>query len=123
VLQVEIQVSLILTHNKYMKNLSHYQRVIFLTLAFFALVIIVAIFHENGILTVHKLERELNEFESNNKNLNQKNEKIRFEIERLKSDPSSIEILAREKLNMVRPGETVYQIVPLEKNLSLPPEK
>jgi cell division protein FtsB len=31
--------------------------------------------------------------------------------------------LAREKLNMVRPGETVYQIIPLEKNLSLPPEK
>ena len=106
-----------------MKNLSHYQRVIFLTLAFFALVIIVAVFHENGILTVHKFEQELSEFEANNENLNQKNEKLRFEIERLKSDPSSIEVLAREKLNMVRPGETVYQIIPLEKNLSLPPEK
>ena len=105
-----------------MKNLSPYQQVILLTLAFFVLVIIVAIFHENGILTVHKFERELNVFEASNETLKQKNKNLRFEIETLKSDPSSVEILAREKLNMVRPGETVYQIVPLEKNLFLPAE-
>ena len=107
---------------KQMKNLSLYQQIILLTLAFFVLVIIVAIFHENGILTVHKFERELNEFEASNETLKQKNQKLRFEIETLKSDPLSVEILAREKLNMVRPGETVYQIVPLEKNLFLPAE-
>ena len=107
---------------KQMKNLNLYQQVILLTLAFFVLVIIVAIFHENGILTVHKFERELNEFEASNETLKQKNQKLRFEIEALKSDPSSVEVLAREKLNMVRPGETVYQIVPLEKNLFLPAE-
>ena len=100
-----------------MKNPSLYQQIVLLTLAFFVLVIIVAIFHENGILAVHKFERELNEFEASNKTLKQKNQKLRFEIETLKSDPSSIEILAREKLNMVRPGESVYQIVPIEKNL------
>ncbi|MBT5257275.1 MAG: septum formation initiator family protein, partial [Nitrospina sp.] len=47
---------------------------------------------------------------------------LRFEIEALKSDPLSIEVLAREKLNMVRPGETVYQIVPLEKIFTSPPK-
>jgi len=107
---------------KQMKNPSLYQQIVLLTLAFFVLVIIVAIFHENGILTVHKFERELNEFEASNETLKQKNQKLRFEIETLKSDPLSVEILAREKLNMVRPGETVYQIVPLEKNLFLPAE-
>ena len=105
-----------------MKNLSLYQQVILLALAFFVLVIIVAIFRENGILTVHKSERELNEFEASNETLKQKNRKLRFEVEALKSDPLSIEILAREKLNMVRPGETVYQFVPLEKNHFLPVE-
>ena len=105
-----------------MKNLGLYQQVILLTLAFFVLVIIVAIFHENGILTVHKFERELNEFETSNETLKQKNQKLRFEIETLKSDPSSVEILAREKLNMVRPDETVYQIIPLENNRLLPAE-
>ena len=107
---------------KQMKNLSLYQQIILLTLAFFVLVIIVAIFHENGILTVHKFERELNEFEASNEILKQKNQKLRFGIEALKSDPLSVEVLAREKLNMVRPGETVYQIAPLEKNIFLPAE-
>ena len=106
-----------------MKKLSLYQRIILLTLAFFVLVVFVAIFHENGILTVHELERELIEFDVTNETLRQKNQKLRFEIDALKSDPSSIEILAREKLNMVRPDETVYQIVPLESNLFLPTEK
>ena len=76
--------------------------------------IIVATFHEEGILTVHEFENELIEFEASNETLKQKNQKLRLEVEALKSDPLSIEILAREKLNMVRPGETVYQLVPLE---------
>ena len=105
-----------------MKNLSLYQRIILLTLSFFVLVFIVAIFHENGILTVNKFERELIEFDVSNKTLKQKNQNLRFEIDSLKSDPSAIEILAREKLNMVRPGETVYQIVPLEKIFTSPPK-
>ena len=106
-----------------MKKLSLYQRIILLTLAFFVLVVVVAIFHKNGILTVYEFGRELIEFDVSNETLRQKNQKLRFEIDALKSDPSSIEILAREKLNMVRPDETVYQIVPLENNLFLPTDK
>jgi cell division protein FtsB len=37
--------------------------------------------------------------------------KIRREIKALKSNPLAIEKIAREKLNLVKPGETVYQIV------------
>ena len=102
-----------------MKNLSLYQQTILLTLVFFLLVIVVAIFHEEGILTIHKFENELVEFEASNKTLKKENQKLRFEIEALKSDPLAVEILAREKLNMVRPGETVYQLVPQEKSLFL----
>jgi cell division protein FtsB len=103
-----------------MKNLSLYQQIILLTLTFFILAIIVAIFHEEGILTVHKIENKLIDFEASNETLKRKNQKLRSEVEALKSDPLSIEILAREKLNMVRPGETVYKLVPLEKNHFLP---
>jgi len=98
-----------------MKNLNLYQQTILLTLAFFVLVVFMVIFHENGILTIHEFEKKMIQFNVNNITLKKTNQKLRFEIEALKSDPLSIEILAREKLNMVRPGETVYQIVPLEK--------
>jgi cell division protein FtsB len=87
---------------------------------FFVLVAMVATFHENGIITVLQFQNKLIKFAASNETLKQKNQKLRFEIESLKSDPFSIEILAREKLNMVRSGETVYQLVPLEKNLFLP---
>ena len=71
---------------------------------------------------IYEVENVLIKFEASNETLKQKNQKLRFEVEALKSDPLSIEILAREKLNMVRPGETVYQLVPLEKNHFLPVE-
>jgi len=95
-----------------MKNLSLYQQVILLTLTFFLLVITVAIFHKGGILTVHEFENELNKFEASNETLKKENEKLRFEIKALKTDPLAIETLAREKLGMVHSGETIYQLVP-----------
>ena len=106
-----------------MKSLSLYQRIILLALMFFLLVIIVAIFHEDGILTIREFENELVEFEASNETLKKENQKLRFEIEALKFDPLAVEILAREKLNMVRPGETVFQLVPQEKHLFLLPKK
>ena len=64
-----------------MKNLSLYQQIILLTLTFFVLAIIVAIFHEEGILTVHEFENELIDFEASNETLKQENQKLRFEVE------------------------------------------
>ena len=100
-----------------MKKMNLYQRIIMLAVTFFLLVIVVAVFHEDGILTVLEFEDELAQFKENNENLKMKNQKLRLEIDALKSDPFSIEILAREKFNMVRTGETVYQLVPQEKSI------
>lgn len=106
-----------------MKNLNLYQQIILLAVTFFLLIIIVAIFHEDGILTVHEFENEMVQFKASNEYLKKKNQKLRYEIDALKSDPFAVEILAREKLNMVHPGETVYQLVPQEKSILLPIEK
>jgi len=106
-----------------MKNLGLYQQIILLTVMFFLLLIIVAVFHEDGILTIHKFENEHVQFKESNENLKKENQKLRYEIDGLKSDPFAIEILAREKLNMVRSSETVYQLVPQEKSIFLPAEK
>ena len=98
-----------------MKSLDLYQKIILLTGTFFLLIILVAIFHENGILTIYEFENELAQLRADNENLKKENHKIRYGIEALKSDPFAIEILAREKLNMVRSGEIVYKLVPQEK--------
>ncbi len=56
-----------------------------------------------------QLEREIRDLERANADL-------RTEIERVQHDPVRIEELARERLGLVRPGETVYQIVEDDKS-------
>jgi len=103
-----------------MKNLNLHQQIILLAGMFFVLMIIVAFFHEDGILTIYEFENELVQFKGSNKKLENQNQKLRYEIDALKSNPFAIEILAREKLSMVRPGETVYQLVLQEQSTVLP---
>ena len=106
-----------------MKSLSLYQQIILLAVTFFLLIIIVAVFREDGILTIHQFKNELIQFRASNESLKKENQKLRYEIGALKSDPFAVEILAREKLNMVRSGETIYQLVPQEKSILLPIKK
>lgn len=70
-----------------------------------------AVFNEDGFLEVFKFQEELNVLKQKNKDLRKENDQVKVQIERLKTDPYAIEKVAREKLNMVKPGETVYQIV------------
>lgn len=91
--------------------MSRFQQILALSCAFFVLLILTALFHDEGIFTVFKLQDEMVEMEKNNEALSAENLKIRREIEALKSNPLAIEKIAREKLNLVKPGETVYQIV------------
>ena len=72
---------------------------------------LVAVFHEDGIMTVLKLEKDLVELKDSNEKLRDGNEDIRHEINLLKNDSFAIETIAREKLRMTKPDETVYQIV------------
>ena len=87
------------------------------------LMIIVAVFHEDGILTIYEFESELVQVKANNESLKNENQKLRYEIDALKSDPLAVETLAREKLNMVHSGETIFQIVAQDKSILLPFKK
>ena len=91
--------------------MSRFQQILTLSLAFFVLLILTAFFHDEGIFTVFKLQDQMTEMKESNKSLGAQNLKIRKEIEASKSNPLAIEKIAREKLNLVKPGETVYQIV------------
>ncbi len=88
-----------------------YKQSIVFGLIFFVVMLLVAVFHDDGILTVFELEKEIIQLKQSNESLKKENTRIRAEIEGLKSDPRAVEKIAREKLNLVKPGETVYQIV------------
>ena len=98
-----------------------YQKIFLLSLGFFLLLLLMAVFHENGILNAYQLEQEQHKIISENENLRTKNEKLRMEIKGLKSDPYEIEKIAREKLHLVKSGDQVYHIVQPQKPLPLTP--
>ena len=100
---------------------SRYQKIFLLSLGFFLLLLLMAVYHENGILNAYQLEQEQHKIKSENDNLRTKNEKLRMDIEGLKSDPYEIEKIAREKLHLVKPGDQVYHIVQRHKPLPLSP--
>ena len=99
---------------------SRYQKMLLLSLGFFALLVLMAVFHENGILNAYRFEQEQLKIKNKNADLRTTNEKLRLEINALKSDPYEIEKIAREKLNLIRPGDQVYHIVQKQNLLSLP---
>jgi cell division protein FtsB len=105
----------------FMTENSRYQKILLLSLGFFLLLIMMAVFHENGILNAYQLEQEQLEMKHKNENLRDGNEKLQLEITALKSDPYEIEKIAREKLNLVKPGDQVYHIVQTQKPHPLSP--
>ncbi len=100
---------------------SRYQKIFLLSLGFFLLLGMMAVFHENGILNAYRLEQEQLKMKNENKSLRAGNEKIRLEITALKSGPYEIEKIAREKLNLVKPGDQIYHIVQMQKPSPLSP--
>jgi cell division protein FtsB len=97
---------------------SNYQKIILLSLGFFMLLIIMAVFHENGILNAYRFEQEQVKMKEANGGLNEQNDLLRQEIAALKSDPYAIEKIAREKLNLAKPGDQIYRIVSTQSKLA-----
>ena len=97
-----------------MKIDSNSQKIILLSLGFFMLLMVMAVFHENGILNAYRFEQEQVKMKEENKGLRRQNDLLQEEIISLKSDPYAIEKIAREKLNLAKPGDQVYRIVPIQ---------
>jgi len=94
-----------------MKINSNSQKIILLSLGFFMLLMIMAVFHENGILNAYRFEKEQVKMKEENEGLRRQNNLLKEEIISLKSDPYTIEKISREKLNLAKPGDQIYRIV------------
>ncbi len=69
--------------------------------------LLLAVFNEKGALQVHAQARKLSAIEAEISKLDAGNQKLTAEIQALRSDPTTIEKLAREELKLVKPGEVV----------------
>ena len=62
-----------------------------------------------GLGRYFALKGEYLQIQDEIQSLEKENARLRQDVESLKTDPQTIEKLARERLGMVREGETVYQ--------------
>lgn len=74
------------------------------------------IFGEHGYLALRHHQQRLEQLQQEIERLEQENRQLAHEIEALKSDPEAIERVAREQLQMARPGEKIITLPPLETN-------
>ncbi len=65
-----------------------------------------------GILDLMALRKEVQQLQTEATALEQENARIRAEIQKLQTDPSTYEALARERFFLKKPGERVLYIPP-----------
>ena len=71
-----------------------------------------AVFNDKGALQVRAQAARLTAIESDILKLDAENKQLTSEIQALRSDPTTIEKVAREELKLVKPGEVVLVIPP-----------
>ena len=70
---------------------------------------LVTVIGERGALHLWRLRGERSRLDEQNYRLQKENEALRQRIYRIRNDDDYLEKLAREELNLVRPGEVVYR--------------
>ncbi len=76
------------------------------------------IFGERGALHLWRLRAEKGKLDEQNHRLQQENQVLRQRIDRLRHDDFYLEKIAREELNLVRPGEVIYRFSSTESRKS-----
>jgi cell division protein FtsB len=82
---------------------------VYLIVSLIVLLSLVTIIGERGALHLWRLYGEKHRLDEQNYRLQKENESLRQRVERIRNDDEYLEKLAREELNMVRPGEIVYR--------------
>ena len=73
------------------------------------LLAVVTVVGERGAIHLWRLRGEKNRIDEQNYRLQKENEALRQRVSRIRNDNHYLEKLAREELNLVRPGEVIYR--------------
>jgi len=80
--------------------------ILFIVGVIFFVGIVFILFNEYGVVKFIKLNNQVNELNKKIKEVEKENKRLQAEIDSLQSKvPAKIEEVAREKYNMIRPGE------------------
>ena len=69
--------------------------------------VLLAIFNDKGAVQVHAQAKKLEAIQADVSKLSAENSALSSEIQKLRTDPTTIEKFAREELKLVKPGEVI----------------
>lgn len=80
-----------------------------LCLALFAL-LVHDIFGPHGFIAMRRTQKEIDDIRAQIGKVNAENKSLADEVDALKTDPKSIERIAREEMGLARPGEMIFKL-------------
>jgi cell division protein FtsB len=85
-----------------------------------ALLLLQDIFGTHGVLAMRHSQQDATEIRKKIDQLDAENQKLQDRVKSLKTDPASIEKIAREEMGLARPGEMIFKISPRPGDASAP---
>lgn len=77
-----------------------------------AVLLLQDVFGTHGVLAMRRSMKEAQQVQQEINRLNAENQQLQDNVQRLKTDPSAIEKIAREDMGLARPGEYIFKIPP-----------
>jgi cell division protein FtsB len=91
------------------------KRYLFLPAIVILFILYFTVFGERGLLRISHLRRDRDEMEKKLTEIKGENDKLKREIEALRTDRRYLESLARRDFGLVRGNEVIYQFPPQDK--------
>ena len=80
-----------------------------LGIALFAL-LVHDVFGPHGFIAMRRTQNEIDQIRAQISRMNAENKSLTDQVSSLKSDPKSIERIAREEMGLARPGEMIFKL-------------
>jgi cell division protein FtsB len=80
-----------------------------LGIALFAL-LVHDVFGTHGFIAMRRTQQEIDQIREQIGKMNDENKSLAEEVNSLKTDPKSIERIAREEMGLARPGEMIFKL-------------
>lgn len=85
-----------------------------LGLALFAL-LVHDVFGPHGFIAMRRTQKEIEQIREQIGKMNDENKSLAEQVNALKTDPKSIERIAREEMGLARPGEMIFKLPDIAK--------
>ncbi len=79
------------------------------------------VFGSHGFVAMRQIQHEISTLQSQLADLNNENDSLAKQVNDLKTNPKLIEGIARDEMNLARPGEFIFKISPAPKPAHQPP--